>query len=166
MLRSLLEHPAMMQMLRDIEQAAPGFMEMRKMVHAWALERETLMRSGRIRDILKASGLNFPADKAAHQRVLDVLEKAVDADKVEGERTMKQVEERLLRQTVGDLNSHAVENILDKIAKTEDLKLIAGPYTPFTRRGDYAISGQFVLKTPDGAIRTGACRQPADQRED
>ena len=154
-----LEHPAMMAELERLEREAPGFKAIRDMVHAWTTEREKLMRSGRIRDFLKVSGLTLPTDKAELESVLDVLERAVDNEKLhvrgnQWDRVLNRTDERVLRRHLGDINDPKIKGVLDDIADTPDLdkNTIAGPYTPFTRRGDYALSGNFVLPMPEGAL--------------
>ena len=148
-----LQHPEMMKELERLEREAPGFKDIRTMVHEWAREREIAMRSGRIRDFLKSVDLAYPVDKAAREQVMDVLERAVDADKIDGDRVLTRADQRVLSRTVGDVNGATVKGVLDKISQTADLdkKELMGPYTPFTRRGDFAVSGNFIIHPPEHA---------------
>ena len=131
-------------------QKHPQFAEIRNMIHDWARERDGLIRRYRIQSLIKAADIVRP----------DAPQEAFDAAEVltRDPAALTPAQGRLLVDNfVADPRSNTPEGKrvmreITKINEIDELKQHAGPYTPFMRRGQYAVSGTLKFPVPGNAI--------------
>jgi hypothetical protein len=140
-------HNSMMTEYRALKQI-DGFDEVRTLLHGWGEERELQIRSSRIRNLLDHSGLipDTLTDPVERGRLVQALENLVDHKKA-----LAASDAAIIRQHLKSVDDPAVVETLKAINNVEDIRRIPGPYIPFTRRGNYAVSGDFILPVPAGA---------------
>jgi hypothetical protein len=145
--QSRSQHGAMMKEYQTLAQI-PGFTDIRDMMHNLGKEREKDIRRNRIRNMVEHAGLipESLRDPVERDRLLTALEALADHYQKPTD-----AQKNTIRQHLGALDNPQVQQMLHDINEVEDLVRIEGPYIPFTRRGDYAVSGNFKLPVPQGA---------------
>lgn len=136
------------------------FKEMRDELHEFFGEREEQIREVVIKHILERSAL-IPdsVTGAARDDAVNRLKAYIFADPnldTEQLREFRKDERTKLRADYGiNLGSQSARKQLQDLRNEEALKRIKGPYYPLSRHGDYAVYGQLLIPTPEGAERLG-----------
>lgn len=124
-----------------------GFKEFRDRVYAFTGKREEAIRLNNIRDLWAVSGRmpdNLPSKE--REALLDALRDWTDPNaKLSSAATAR------LRKA-GFLQDPDAVAFRKKLVNTREFQPLLGPYSPFTRHGDWALSGTFKIAKPDNAL--------------
>lgn len=143
------EHPRMQRQLQEMsgDAALPRFAEFRDTIYKFTAKREDDIRRNSIRDQWAVSDF-LPDNLSAKERdtLLDALRDWTDESA-----KLSTAQQSLLRRTGFLQNKKAIEH-RDDIRAARELAHLEGPYSPFTRFGDWALNGRFKIEKPENAL--------------
>jgi hypothetical protein len=124
-----------------------GFKEFRDRVYAFTEKREEEVRRNNIRDLWAVSDY-IPDGLSVKERetLLDDLRDWTDTNA-----KLTSAQQTRLRKA-GFFNNPETVDKRNKLRTTREFQPLLGPYSPFTRYGDWALSGEFRIAKPDNAL--------------
>jgi hypothetical protein len=142
------QHAALQRELQRLEASLPGFKEFRDRTYAFTAKREQDIRRNRYRDTFATTDfMPENVEGKARDRLLDAFERWVDPDQKSTPADIKVFKDAGVR-----LNDPKLVEHRDLVRDTKEFQKIIGPYSPFTRYGDWALSGRFKIDKPENAL--------------
>ena len=142
------QHAEMQTRLAEMTRDLPRFAEFRDRTYGLTAKREQEVRRNRIRDIMRLSDFVPDALKGkARENVLDAFEHWADT-----EQKMTPHDQKVLRDAGVRLSDPKILEFIEDVRSEPSLSKIQGPYSPFTRYGDWALTGRFKIERPKNAI--------------
>lgn len=159
------QHAAMEKRLADTNAALPpiaavgkskghgGFKEFRDRVYKFTTRRAEEVRRNDIRSVWAVSDL-VPDSVTGKKRdaLLDALERWTDPERKLSPADQKALDDAGLSLKRAGPVRDKMMGVREMILDAKEFRRIVGPYSPFTRHGDVALSGTFNIKKPDAAL--------------
>ena len=146
-LRELTNAPTAQENTQGREPFLERFAEFRDRVYKFTAAREEDIRRNNLRDQWAVSDfLPDGLDAKARDRMLDALRDWTDESA-----TLTPADQRLLRDAGFFKNKKAIEH-RDLVRSAKEFAHLEGPYSPFTRFGDWAVTGRFNIAKPANAL--------------
>ena len=148
------QHAAMEQRLRDMEQQLPEFGDFRRRIYKMTEQREEQIRHDNIRNMWAATDfIPQNMEPKALDRLLDAFLNWTDPDlKLQsGDRAVLDNALNAAGFTRGITDPKVISH-RDEIRKERSFQKLEGPYSPFDRVGEWALTGRMNIEKPANAL--------------